>query len=126
MLDKKYNLISGYALNRCDLPVKILSVCTPSRLVKNTSEQVIKKIYKSTLDIHDKKFIVNKIIGLTGKKYNKREKTSIFLDRDEAYIFTEDKHSLSTIVYFIAREGADPVVLHALQISFTKFDTTSV
>jgi hypothetical protein len=43
MLDKKFNLILEYSLNRSKLNVKILAVYHPSKLIKNTSEPIIKK-----------------------------------------------------------------------------------
>jgi hypothetical protein len=70
MLDKKFNLISEYSLYRSKLNVKILAVCHPSKLIKNTSMELIQRIYNSNLKVEHKKFIVNKIIELTDKKYN--------------------------------------------------------
>jgi hypothetical protein len=61
-----------------------LYVARPSKLVKNRSEKVIKKIYDSDLKIEHKKFIVNKITGLCEKKYNRAQESKIFTDYDEA------------------------------------------
>jgi len=90
LLDKKFNLISGYTLNRVNINVKILSVCHPSILQLNSSSNVIKQIYDSDLEIIHKKFIVNKIIGLTGKKYNKISASRLYFDKDEAYTDSKD------------------------------------
>ena len=90
MFDKRYCLCYGFILTHvmCD-QIKIHYFATPSRLVKNSSPSIINKIYASDLEIGHKKFIVNKIIGLTGKKYACRQKSSIFMNFNEAMYYQE-------------------------------------
>lgn len=86
MMDKKYNLISGYSLNRTKLiNYKILAQCTPSKLILNKTKQSIKDIYDSTLNKINKKFIINKTIGLCGKSKNKSSLTNIYTTKEECF-----------------------------------------
>lgn len=89
LLDKKVNAISGMVFKKHmkELDVNICYVAKPSRLVRNTSHGIIKKIYESDLKTEHKKFIVNKTIGLCGKKMNAKQNTVIFSNKDEAYAY---------------------------------------
>jgi hypothetical protein len=100
MLDKKFNLISEYSLNRSKLNFKILAVYHPPKLIKNTSKEIIKRIYDSNLKIEHKKFIINKIIGLTSKKSNIAQTSKIFTDYNKACSFKKDSgFSIKTVTF---------------------------
>jgi hypothetical protein len=72
--------------------VVIESVLEPSRLESAAaSHQAIRAIWGSDLSVEHKKFIVNKVVGLTGRRYNTREWTQPFLDENEARHFRNQR-----------------------------------
>ena len=61
--------------------------------------QIKKKIFYKFYAIYsEKKFIVNKVIGLAGKKYGSKQKTKIFRDYDESEYFRKNSKNPSRIV----------------------------
>ena len=72
--------------------VIIESVLEPSRLESAAgSHKAIRAIWGSDLSVEHKKFIVNKVVGLTGRRYNTREWTQPFLDENEARHFRKQR-----------------------------------
>lgn len=90
--NKKIERVTGFTLRRYTgaLTYKILSYARPSKLVENNIKSIVEKVYLSNLCIKDKKFIVNKVIGLLGKNKNTRETTQIFTNYNEAYNSSKD------------------------------------
>eukprot|EP00734_Pompholyxophrys_sp_LG126_P000098 Pompholyxophrys_sp_v1_NODE_6_length_8036_cov_9.951134.p1 type:complete len:1617 gc:universal NODE_6_length_8036_cov_9.951134:1979-6829(+) len=88
-LDKQYCMVTGYSLIQVKIKtnINILFVCEPSRLVPNCCGSVIEELYKSKLNTHHKKFIVNYITGLIEKKNNTVTQTRLFYDHNEAYTY---------------------------------------
>ena len=101
LLDKKYNIVTGYVIKRSPIlkHSKIHFVATPSKLVKNSSSRVIKKIYESDLEIEHKKFIVNKLLGTAEKKYRSKQKSKIYYDYNEACHYKNKKSKIVTLSY---------------------------
>ena len=82
---KKYSRCYGYKLNIINKDYyKILQHRKPSKLNETNSRDQIQLLYNfNELNDTHKKFILNKTIGLTGKKYNKNQKCNIFADFNE-------------------------------------------
>jgi hypothetical protein len=53
----------------------------------NTIKQAIDNVYVSSLTEGHKKDIVNITIGILGKKFNKRRRTDVFKDKDDAIAY---------------------------------------
>ena len=63
----------------------IISVLTPSKLVKNTFNDEVKNLYdEKDLSITLKKYICNVVCGLTGKRQNENKEYKLFFDNKEA------------------------------------------
>jgi len=74
----KYSLQYGYVLTEVQrqfgLSFKIISSCRPSARTRNTVGPVIETIYNSGLDERLKKWLVNCVIGLLGKRTSRKQK----------------------------------------------------
>lgn len=95
--DYNFNLVYGYNLKKYkkyNLKFTIKAYLRPYTTVKNTFAESIKKLCDNkTLDEATIKFIMNKTIGLTGKKKNKKQIVGIFeniIEATENQYMTED------------------------------------
>lgn len=84
---KRFDILTGYVILKGNLMkhIKILGVAKPYRYQYIDIKTEISELY-SNPDIHieKKKFIINKIIGLIGKKYNTSSYTKIITNLEEA------------------------------------------
>ena len=72
--------------------MEILAYLKPYKLVNNDMCHTITHLYNNDeISMTHKKYIINKVIGLLGKKYNKVHQSHIFYDGAEAYAYME-KH----------------------------------
>lgn len=78
LLDKQYNLVSGFVLKQCVKRVDVLAFAKPSKLVENQTKSVIKNIYESDLQEVHKKLLCNIVIGKIEKMKNCISKTWIY------------------------------------------------
>jgi hypothetical protein len=86
-LSDKFNIYYGHNLKTIDRKYyKIISYIKPYKIVDNNIKHHIEKIYNSEMTTEEKKFIINKLIGLIGKRYNKKEYTTIYEDKKQAYM----------------------------------------
>jgi hypothetical protein len=76
-------LVYGFVLKQLNYD-SIMYYKKPSNIYYCDFNGVIGEIYKSDLDAHMKKSIVNVCIGMLGKKYNKNYKSIIFNNRIDA------------------------------------------
>jgi hypothetical protein len=92
--DKVYNRVLGLTLkkyldyindNQFFIDYEIVSFLRPSNLIKNNIRSQIQKLYESSLTTEHKKFIMNKNIGLLGRKKNSREINYITTSKEEAF-----------------------------------------
>jgi hypothetical protein len=87
LLDNKVCLVTGLTARIVmQWPgVVIQSVLEPSRLVPTADAlKEIRAIWDSSLCVVHKKFLVNKVVGLAGRRYNTRAWTMLFLNEAEA------------------------------------------
>jgi hypothetical protein len=74
----RYSLQYGYVLTEVQrqfgLSFKIISSCRPSARTRNTVGPVIEEIYNIKLDERLKKWLVNCVIGLLGKRTSRKQK----------------------------------------------------
>lgn len=91
LYNKRYVLITGCVVNlsATKLNIGILYEDRQSKLIKNTSNKIIKDIYDSDLKIEHQKFIVNKYLGIWKK--SKKQRTKIFMDKYEAYDYMKNQ-----------------------------------
>jgi len=84
-----------YPLNRFELcfglnikdilkKVRIISFLRPSKLFPNSAKEAIQKLFQNqSIDIAMKKAIMNSLIGMTDKRYNKSDYCSVFKNEEE-------------------------------------------
>jgi hypothetical protein len=73
VLNKRFNLVSGWTLNNCELPpyhYKLRAFVSPVSLVENNFSFCVDQVAKGLGDplTNTSKFILNALIGLTGKR----------------------------------------------------------
>ena len=98
----------GYKLNKIDnVKYKIYFVRKPSKLVKTNSADYLRKLYNNpTIDIKNKKFIINKNTGLIEKKHNSTTKAGIFKSLDDAHYY---KNKFGGNVYYLRNCSEDEI-----------------
>jgi len=65
--------------------VSIRWVLRPARVAPTNIGEVIRRLYASPLACGHRKFLVNKLVGLCGKKYNSKSNTRLFTSPSEAW-----------------------------------------
>lgn len=118
---ERYTYMYGFLLNNLD-SYEIISVLKPCKFVSlNGIEDIIKEMYDDNAISNDlKKFIVNTLIGMTGKKYNKNKETYITSDIEEAGYYYNDLKYMHTILQYGDKE------LHLLQKTLKTLLNTSL
>lgn len=85
--DKEVSMMSGMTLKECGVPVQVLAFCRPANLERNRIGSVIQDIYEGSLPDSLKKWVVNCVIGLAGKRTNRKQDGVFTTDLKEAYNF---------------------------------------
>ena len=88
LLDRDVNCTSGLVLEaamqdeRFSALFSVEGVCSPSRVVRSQKDvnAAVKALYESGLPGGIQKFTVNRVVGLLGRKYNRRETSQAFED----------------------------------------------
>ena len=117
----KFSRCYGFKLNRIQsIKYKILYYRRPSKLIKSNSNKYISDLYNSTLSKDEKKFIINKNLGLIEKKKNERAITKVFYKRQEAeyyqikyggYIYTVQEEKTHTEEELTQEEIDEGIIL---------------
>jgi len=90
LLDEEVNVVTAQTVLLCqNWPgVRIESVLEPSKLVSaKEAHDAIRAIWDSELAVEHKKFIVNKAVGMLGRRYNTKERSYLFRGQAEAAHF---------------------------------------
>jgi len=92
---QKFTYIHGFLLKEIKETCKILNVMKPYKLSKIEGiKELIKELYEdSRVRVQLKKFLINSIIGLTGKRYNKNIDTVVLKNPNEAATYYEDGYN---------------------------------
>jgi hypothetical protein len=94
-------IIYGLNLKRLDLKHEILEYLEPSIEKNNEINNLIEKLYNSNvLQIGHKKFIINKLIGMTCKKINKKTKSFLCNNYDNAEILKKKNNDNGYVLEF--------------------------
>ena len=87
LLDEEVSVVTAQAVLLCqDWPgVRIEGVLEPSKLVSaKEAHDAIRAIWGSELAVEHKKFLVNKAVGMLGRRYNTKERSHLFRGQAEA------------------------------------------
>ena len=87
LLSGTYSRCYGYKLNRINEKFIVMYYKKPSNLVPSNSRSLVKNVFNSKLPTDLKKFIVNKNLGLTEKKKNKKSLCKAFKNCNEALYY---------------------------------------
>ena len=107
-----YRATYGIHLKKADFEYTIKGFLRPSRLVKNSSRGVFDRLYQSGLSNDEKKFIMNSVIGMTGKRKNTRVESEILFDAPEAEYY-RDTYGGTVMKYDVDRPLLDPDRMNA-------------
>ncbi len=99
LLNRKFNLVSGWSLLNCDLPewsYKVRAVVRPVSLEENTFPLVVKRVGKVLGDplSNTGKFVLNSLIGHTGKRKAQSMEGKWTADYEEARVCTADPRDI--------------------------------
>jgi hypothetical protein len=99
ILNKRINLVSGWTLMNCDLPTyhyRVLAVVHPVSLEENTFPHCVEQVKKSLGDplTDTSKFILNSLIGLTGKRTAQNTSGKWTASWNEAHARTSDPRDI--------------------------------
>ena len=86
-VNARYRPTYGLHLKQADFEYEIKAFLRPSRLVANCSRGVFHKLYQTDLTVEQKKFIMNSVIGMCGKRKNYKVDSRIFHDPKEAALY---------------------------------------
>lgn len=99
ILNKRINLVSGWTLMNCDLPTyhyKVLAVVHPVSLEENTFPNCVEQVKKSLGNplTTTSKFVLNALIGLTGKRTAQNTSGKWTASWNEAHARTSDPRDI--------------------------------
>ena len=99
LLNRKLNLVSGWALLNCELPswsYKVRAFIRPVSLEENTFPLVVKRVGEVLGDplSNTGKFVLNSLIGLTGKRKAQNTAGKWTTDYEEARVRTADPRDI--------------------------------
>jgi hypothetical protein len=99
MFNKRINLVSGWSLMNCELPsyhYKILAVVHPVSLEENIFPQCVERVKKTLGNplTNTAKFILNSLIGLTGKRVAQNTSGRWTASWEEAHARTSDPRDI--------------------------------
>ena len=90
LLDEEVSLVTARTVQLCQgwPGVRIESVLEPSKTVSaRGAHAAIRDVWKSDLAVEHKKFLVNKAVGMLGRRYNTKDCTHLFRNEGEAAHF---------------------------------------
>ncbi len=96
LFPRVYNRVTGYKLNRLGKTAPkyiVLKYRKPNTLNKSNSNELVEQVWETRISDNEdnnkenKKFIVNKNLGLIEKKRNKRSVSWVFKNYDEAFYY---------------------------------------
>lgn len=87
--NNEYNIVSGFVLKASGIPFIPLAMCRPSSIQPNTIRDTLKKLYEDPTN-PDLKIAVNLVLGMAGKRFNKKHYGRFTTDPQEAYHFSNN------------------------------------
>lgn len=91
LLDQEYNLLTfeTWLIVRDWDVCNTIGIIKPSKLIDIAIDKAIDNLWADKLPVALKKFLVNKHVGICGKRFNKKHDTLIFTDNSEATHYFE-------------------------------------
>ncbi len=129
---KRFDLC--YGINLRDVAgIRIISELRPSKLIINPAREFVQKLYENqNITIQMKKDIMNSLIGMFDKRFNKKHYVSTTMNEEECNSFQELYHGrkiLKTLpngekIFFLYKEVKEELIDGFKLISYFIKDTT--